>query len=83
MKGIILKEINQAVSYEDFETPTPWRNEVLVEIKASALNHRDVWITKGMYPGIVTPIILGSDGVGYCRWRRGDHQPFFKLGRQS
>lgn len=66
MKGIILKEINQAVSYEDFETPTPWRNEVLVELKASALNHRDVWITKGMYPGIVTPIILGSDGVGFA-----------------
>ncbi|MEM1324124.1 MAG: zinc-binding dehydrogenase, partial [Bacteroidota bacterium] len=32
--------------------------------QAAALNHRDVWIQKGMYPGISYPAVLGSDGVG-------------------
>uniref|UniRef100_UPI00359391DF zinc-binding dehydrogenase n=1 Tax=Persicitalea sp. TaxID=3100273 RepID=UPI00359391DF len=30
----------------------------------AALNHRDVWIQKGRYPDINTPVILGSDGAG-------------------
>lgn len=38
-------------------------NKVMVKVMASALNHRDVWIKKGMYGGIIYPIILGSDGV--------------------
>lgn len=64
MKALILKEINQAVTFDHFDTPEAGENEVLVELKAAALNHRDVWITKGMYPNIVTPIIMGSDGAG-------------------
>ncbi len=39
-------------------------NEVLVKLHAAALNHRDVWITKGQYAGIKYPPVLGSDGVG-------------------
>ncbi|MEM7315076.1 MAG: zinc-binding dehydrogenase, partial [Planctomycetota bacterium] len=31
---------------------------------SAALNRRDFWITQGMYPGIKTPVILGSDGAG-------------------
>ena len=31
-------------------------------MKAAALNKRDDWISKGMYPGIVTNCTLGSDG---------------------
>lgn len=44
--------------------PKAAAGEVLIKIKAAALNHRDVWITKGLYPGIKDNIILGSDGVG-------------------
>jgi NADPH:quinone reductase-like Zn-dependent oxidoreductase len=36
----------------------------LVNIKYAAFNHRDVWIQKGQYGGIVLPIILGADGSG-------------------
>jgi NADPH:quinone reductase-like Zn-dependent oxidoreductase len=64
MKALILNKIHQPVTYGEYDFPDNGKEEVLVQIKAAALNHRDVWITKGMYPGIVTPIILGSDGVG-------------------
>lgn len=64
MKAIVLEEKGQPIVYRDFETPVPAAGEVVVHLKAAALNHRDVWITKGMYPGIKTPGILGSDGAG-------------------
>ncbi len=47
--------------------PKPGVGEVLVEVRASALNHRDVWIVQGRYPNIKTPVILGSDGAGVIR----------------
>ncbi len=64
MKALVLKEKHQALEYKDVETPSPKEEEVLVDIKAAALNHRDVWITKGLYPGLKFPCILGSDGAG-------------------
>ena len=44
--------------------PEPAAGEAVVRLRAAALNHRDVWIRKGQYAGIKTPIILGSDGAG-------------------
>lgn len=35
--------------------------QVEVEILASSLNHRDIWVTKGLYPGIRFGSIMGSD----------------------
>jgi zinc-binding alcohol dehydrogenase/oxidoreductase len=35
-----------------------------VRLHAAALNHRDLFITKGQYAGLRFPIILGSDGAG-------------------
>lgn len=42
----------------------PGPGEALVRVKAAALNHRDVWITKGKYADIRLPAVLGSDGAG-------------------
>src|SRR5207244_9273259 len=36
---------------------------VLVRLRASALNHLDVWIRKGL-PSVPKPRILGADGAG-------------------
>ncbi|WP_421948562.1 quinone oxidoreductase family protein [Phaeodactylibacter xiamenensis] len=69
MKAIVLEEKGQPIGYRDFEAPVPAAGEVVVHLKAAALNHRDVWITKGMYPGIKTPGILGSDGAGIAEGR--------------
>jgi NADPH:quinone reductase-like Zn-dependent oxidoreductase len=49
--------------YEDAPDPVPGRGEVLVELHASALNHLDVWIRKGL-PSVPKPRILGADGAG-------------------
>jgi zinc-binding alcohol dehydrogenase/oxidoreductase len=48
---------------EDAPPPEPAAGEVLVRIRASALNHLDVWIRKGL-PSVPKPRILGADGAG-------------------
>jgi NADPH:quinone reductase-like Zn-dependent oxidoreductase len=45
----------------------PGPDEVLVELRAAALNRRDLWITLGKYGGIRFPAILGSDGAGVVK----------------
>jgi zinc-binding alcohol dehydrogenase/oxidoreductase len=47
--------------------PVPQAGEALVELKAAALNHRDVWIKLGQYAGLKFPCIPGSDGAGIVR----------------
>jgi zinc-binding alcohol dehydrogenase/oxidoreductase len=46
------------------ETADPGPGEVVVRVKAAALNHRDVWICKGKYADIRFGTVLGSDGAG-------------------
>ncbi len=50
--------------FEAVPTPRPGPGEVLVQLKAAALNHRDVWIRRGMQLADRLPLILGSDGAG-------------------
>lgn len=63
MKALVLTHEGQVKIIEKAK-PSPARGEVLVKIKAAALNHRDQWIREGKYPGIQTGITLGSDGAG-------------------
>ena len=42
----------------------PGPGEVRVALKAAALNHRELWISRGLYPGMVLPSGLGADGAG-------------------
>ena len=48
---------------EEAPDPTPGPGEVLVRVHASALNHLDIWIRKGL-PSVPKPRILGADGAG-------------------
>jgi NADPH:quinone reductase-like Zn-dependent oxidoreductase len=64
MKALILQAPKEAISCQETPQPIPTQGQVLVKINAAAINHRDVYITQGLYPGVVTPIILGSDGTG-------------------
>lgn len=59
-----ISELKNNLLVEDFPAPEIDSDEVLVKIKASALNHRDLWITKGLYSKIKLPVILGSDCAG-------------------
>jgi NADPH:quinone reductase-like Zn-dependent oxidoreductase len=64
MHAIVLNELNQKLQLKEVETPSISDDEVLVKISFAALNHRDLWIQKGQYGGIVLPVILGADGCG-------------------
>ncbi len=64
MKAIVLEAADKPLVWRDVEKPTLQAGEVLVQIKAAALNRRDWWITQGKYAGIKYPSILGSDGSG-------------------
>jgi zinc-binding alcohol dehydrogenase/oxidoreductase len=64
MKAIVLEAADKPLVLKEVEKPTLKPGEVLVTIKAAALNRRDYWITIGKYAGLKYPIILGSDGAG-------------------
>lgn len=65
MKAIRIHEDGgpEVLRYEDVPDPTPGPGEVLVALRASGLNHLDVWIRKGL-PSVPKPRILGADGAG-------------------
>jgi len=64
MKAIVLEAADKPLVLKEVEKPVLQADEVLVRIKAAALNRRDYWITIGKYAGIKYPSILGSDGAG-------------------
>lgn len=66
MKAILLKETGgpNQLKLEEVATPKPGLNEVIVQLKAAALNRRDLLVVYGRYPGIRLPAIPGSDGAG-------------------
>ena len=53
----------EVLRYEDAPDPSPEIGEILVRLRAAALNHIDLWIRKGQ-PSVPKPFILGSDGAG-------------------
>ena len=65
MKAIqLIDGVEDKIELSDVPKPEPQSGEVLVRIKAAALNRRDQWIRQGMYPGIRFGSVLGSDGAG-------------------
>jgi zinc-binding alcohol dehydrogenase/oxidoreductase len=66
MQAIVLRELGgpEKLRIEDVPEPKPAPNEILIRVRAAALNHRDLFITRGLYGRIALPAILGSDGAG-------------------
>src|ERR1043165_24984 len=58
----------EVLEYADVPEPHVRANEVLVEVKACALNHLDIFARNGL-PGIEIPLphILGNDVAGIVR----------------
>lgn len=75
--GVVLHSTQTQPVYEQIDLQ---RDDELIKVKleSSALNHRDIWIMKGMYAGITLPCVLGSDGAGYA----GDRQVVINPGAQ-
>src|SRR5262245_18552620 len=69
MRAVVLHEPGPAenLTVEELADPTAGAGEVVVRLKAAALNHRDVWIRSGTGAyagGFRQRVILGSDGAG-------------------
>jgi NADPH:quinone reductase-like Zn-dependent oxidoreductase len=67
MKAVLFREHGgpEKLTFEDLPMPTIGTGEVLVRVKACALNHLDIWIRQGnpAYP-IPLPHVSGSDIAG-------------------
>jgi NADPH:quinone reductase-like Zn-dependent oxidoreductase len=65
MKAVRIHEFGgpEVLRYEDAPDPKLRKDQVLVRVKACAMNHLDVWVRKGL-PGVSLPHILGSDVAG-------------------
>ena len=83
MKGVIIRDHGgpETLRVEDLPDPVARAGDVLVEVKATALNHLDIWVRKGV-PGhtFPLPLVPGNDvagvvletGDGVDRFERGD-----------
>src|SRR2546422_149485 len=90
MKAVIFREHGGAEVLEPAEVADPKikANEVLVEVRACALNHLDVWARRGL-PGIRIPLphIAGNDVAGEVRevgelvsWVKPGHEVMLQPG---
>jgi NADPH:quinone reductase-like Zn-dependent oxidoreductase len=70
MKAVIFENHGgpEVLKLTDVAGPKIKANEVLIEVRACALNHLDVWVRNGL-PGIKIPLphILGNDVAGVVR----------------
>jgi NADPH:quinone reductase-like Zn-dependent oxidoreductase len=69
MRAVRLHAIDREHGPEQFrveqvDDPRPGPGEILIRLTRAAFNRRDVFISQGLYPGIVLPCIPGSDGLG-------------------
>ncbi|KAF9934932.1 hypothetical protein BGZ65_003569 [Modicella reniformis] len=86
MKALIVEKRDSNPTYHDakvVDLPKPDSLEdehALLEISAVSFNHRELWIRKGQYPGIVFGSVLGADGVGKIVDMKGKDPSKFKVG---
>jgi len=83
MKAVMFHDHGDSGVLSLQETPDPIiaEDEVLIEVRAAALNHLDIFLRRGI-PGITLPLphILGSDASGIVRDRGRKVDPDLALG---
>lgn len=81
MKAILLDEANQRLYLGDTEAPVPGDEDVLVTVRATALNRADILQRKGLYPpppgasdiiGLEMAGVVEQVGNGVQDWKVGD-----------
>jgi NADPH:quinone reductase-like Zn-dependent oxidoreductase len=82
MKAVRIHQFGgpEVLMYEDVADPQARKHEVLVRVRACALNHLDLWVRKGL-PGVKLPHILGSDVAGEVI-ETGEYVSGFKAGQR-
>jgi len=70
MKAVVFEQHGtpEVLVYKEMPDPKPGRGEVLIEVKATSINHIDIFLRRGM-PEIKVPMpkIVGSDAAGVIR----------------
>jgi len=82
MKAVRIHQFGgpEVLTYEDIPDPQLRKDQVLVRVRACALNHLDLWVRKGL-PGVKLPHILGSDIAGEIA-ATGEYVIGFKPGQR-
>lgn len=82
MKAVRIHQFGgpEVLTYEDIPDPKPRKDQVLVRVRACALNHLDLWVRNGL-PGVNLPHILGSDIAGEIA-EVGEYISDFKVGQR-
>jgi NADPH:quinone reductase-like Zn-dependent oxidoreductase len=65
MKAVIFSKHGgpEQLQFSDVPIPQIHDDEVLVRVRACALNHLDIWVRQGL-PGVTLPHILGCESAG-------------------
>jgi putative PIG3 family NAD(P)H quinone oxidoreductase len=81
MQAVLVERENRHLYLGEFETPRPADNELLIKVKATALNRADLLQKRGGYlpPKGASPIlgleaagVVEEVGTGISEWKRGD-----------
>jgi len=65
LKAIVLnRKSADGLALTDVTLPDLASDEVKIQVRAAALNHRDEWCRQGLYANLRDGIILGSDAAG-------------------
>jgi NADPH:quinone reductase-like Zn-dependent oxidoreductase len=82
MKAVRIHQFGgpEVLTYEEIPDPKPRKDQVLVRVRACALNHLDLWVRNGL-PGVNLPHILGSDIAGEIA-EVGEYISDFKPGQR-
>lgn len=82
MKAVRIHETGgpEVLRYEDIPDPQLRKDQVLVRVRACAMNHLDLWVRKGV-PKVPLPHILGSDVAGEVV-EVGEYVSGFKAGQR-
>jgi NADPH:quinone reductase-like Zn-dependent oxidoreductase len=69
VEAVVLSEFGgpEVLRSGQLSDPDPAAGEVVVELRAAALNRRDTGIRRGAYGDFELPLVLGSDGAGVRR----------------
>ncbi len=82
MKAVRIHQFGgpEVLTYEDVADPKPRKDQVLIRVRACAMNHLDLFVRNGL-PGVNLPHILGSDIAGEIV-EVGEYVSRFKVGQR-
>jgi zinc-binding alcohol dehydrogenase/oxidoreductase len=66
MQAAVVRKAGR-LEFGSYDDPAPRDGEVVVELRAAAINRRDLGVVAGRYDDFPTPFVPGSDGAGVRR----------------